>query len=113
MAQEIYRNSAEEVRYVYLDVPVTPEGGQMEVTVYYNGEIVHDVPTVLVAPDGRYYFTMPFDLVQYDRQFDVRWEFEYTEGPNSYFYDNTTPVKVVTPLLTLDEIKAINSYMDD
>lgn len=103
---EIYRNSSD--RNVMLAVPLTAVTGTMNVSIMYDGEEVFNVPTV-TAVTGGYQFTLPFFLTTYDRQLDVRWTFDYVEGSETYNYDETMEVSIVTPLLTIEEVQAINS----
>jgi len=110
--QEIYRNSAE--RTVSLTVPLTAVGGTVDVQVCYGGETVYDVPLVAVDVEtNTYSFDLPFFLVQYDRRLEVNWKFDYTENGETYHFEDMTPVRVVTPLLSLAVIKQISPGMDD
>lgn len=109
--QEIYRNSPN--RVVTLNAPVTPVPGTMVVTAEKNGELLHIFDTVTSPEAGVFTVTLPFFLVQYDREIQVHWNFDYVEGTETYSYEELTGVKVVTPLLSLAEIKAINPDLDD
>lgn len=109
---EIYRNSAD--REVSLDAPMEPLDGTLEVTVNYDGEELYDVPTVLDDPlSNKLSFILPFFLVQYDRCLEVHWRFDYIENGETYQFEDTTLIHVVTPLLTVAEVKAIVPELDD
>jgi len=107
---EIYRNELAEVT---LKVPVTPSTGTIDVTAVDGSTVLHTFPTV-TAISGGYKVTLPFSLVNKDSEFVVKWRFNYSEGGVSKLYTHDTPVKVVTPYVTLDEIHAaipdINAY---
>jgi len=100
----IYVNDAN--RRAYLDVPVTPVPGTLEVVVYDQGVAVHTVNTVTVE-GGRYAITIPFSLVQHDRNLQVRWKFNYIEDGQTYEYDDLSEVNIITPILPLREVKTI------
>lgn len=101
----IYTNS--EDRKVYLDVPVEPVSGSLDVIVCKDGVPVHEVSTVVAEPDGRLYFVLPFSLSQTDNTYEVHWRFNYLEGQTTYEYDNWTTEHVVTAILPIREIREI------
>jgi len=101
----IYTNSTE--RKVYLDVPVVPIDGTLEVTVCSSGEEVFEVNTVTLEPDGRLSFILPFSLAQTDHAYEIHWRFNYLEGTTTYEYDNWTTEQVVTAILPIREIREI------
>lgn len=98
----IYANS--EDRTVSLDVPVTVNPGTTLVEVLKDDEIVH---TVMSIDEEELSFTLPFALARTDSEYEVHWQFEYTEDGQDYEYDEYTPLSVITPILPLSEIKEI------
>ncbi len=100
----IYVNSSD--RKAYLDVPVTPVSGTLEVVIKEQGVLVHTVSTVTAA-DSRYSIDIPFALAQSDRSLEIQWTFDYVEDGHTYEYDNKTYVDVVTPILPIRDIQAI------
>lgn len=106
---EIYRNSAE--RLVSLKVPLTPVGA-VDVSIYADGEFLYEVNTIN-AITGGYSFNLPFFLAQYDRDLDIEWKFEYIEDSVTYQYENMTPVRVITPILSIEEVQQISPDLDE
>lgn len=104
MINQVYVNSP--TRIVSLQVPVAPSTGTIDVTIWFQGEEVYTVDTVTES-NGLLFFNLPFFLSQSDKELQVRWVFTYTEGGQTYEYDNTTTVFVITPILPIDEIKSI------
>lgn len=100
----IYVNGSQ--RTVALDIPITDAPTNDSTTVYDGDELVF-TPSTINFVDGRLSFTLPFALVQHDRNLEVRWQFTYTEDSQPYEYQNTTYVEVITPILPLSEISAI------
>lgn len=101
----IYINNLE--RTVYLDVPVVPLSGTIDVFVKDGLKTVHEVATVIAESDGRLSFVMPFSLTQSDHVYTVNWKFAYSENSTTYEYDADTQVSVVTPILSARDIKKI------
>lgn len=95
------------VRKAYLDVPVTPQEGTVDIVVRENGEVVHSLYDVETEEDGRLSIVIPFSLVQSDKELEIRWLFNYVEDNQVYEYNNITHVSVVTPILPLREVKNI------
>lgn len=95
---EIYTGSAEKVK---VRVPFTATAVDIKA---YNGDVLlHTFSTVVKETDG-YSVTLPFFLVDADRNFVLKWHFDYTEnGPRTY--DATTEINVVTPYAEVDEIR--------
>jgi hypothetical protein len=110
---EIYRN---ELANVALKVPVTSSTGTIDVEAYDGSTLLHSFPTV-DAVSGGYQVTLPFSLVSFDREFVVKWSFDYLENGQTKTYSQNIPVKVSTPYVSLDDISAnipdINSYATD
>jgi hypothetical protein len=106
---EIYRN---ELANVDLMVPVYAINGTFEVTAYEGESLLYTFPTVGTIPGG-YRVTLPFSLVQTDRNFDVRWKFDYTEGSTVKTYSRATPVEVVTPIIPLNELAELLDDVSD
>src|SRR6478752_2768545 len=106
----IYTNNA--YRRTYLDVPVSPVSGTIDVTVYQQDAEVFTVDTVYID-DDRLYFNLPFSLTQNDNKYDIRWIFNYVEDGNTFEYDGWTQESVVTPILPLREIAAILEVEND
>lgn len=103
---ELYRNSAN--RIVTLNVPLTPVSGTVEVTVSDETGVLYEVPSVTVDPvNGEFSFSMPYFLTQYDRELDVEWKFDYVENTIVYPFSAITPVCVITPILTVQEVQAV------
>lgn len=100
----IYVNDSN--RRAYLDVPVTPVPGTLEVVIRDQGEVIHVVNTVSIE-DGRYAITIPFAFVQHDRDLEIHWRFNYLEDGSTYEYDSRQELKIVTPLLELREVKRV------
>lgn len=98
---EIYRN---EQANVDLLVPVTAISGTFVVEAYEGSTLLYTFPTVAVIPGG-YRVTLPFSLVDSDRAFSIRWQFDYIEGTTKT-YKNETFVSVVTPYATVSEIRS-------
>jgi hypothetical protein len=101
----IYTNGTD--RKVYLDVPIVPIDGTLEVTVCKDSTQVFEVQQVVAENDGRLSFVMPFSLVQSDNTYDVHWRFQYLENAQTYEYDSWTTEDIVTPILPLRDIKSI------
>lgn len=102
---DIYVNDS--VRSVTLEVPVTPVGGNLNVTVHdAGGALVHTVNTVVAGNPGLS-FTFPFALMQSEGEYTVRWEFNFVEDGQEYPFSTETPVSVITPILPLSEISTI------
>jgi|SRR5882757_322336 len=100
---EIYRNDPANID---LKVPVTAVNGTFEVTAYEGNTLLYTFPTPNAIPGGGgYRVAMPFSLVQADKSIDIRWKFNYLEFSQAKTYNYTTRVDVVTPYVTLDEIK--------
>lgn len=99
---EIYRN---ELANIDLKVPVTAINGTFEVTAYEGDTLLYTFPTVN-AITGGYRVTLPFSLVQVDKSIDIRWKFDYSEASVTKTYQYLTNVDVVTPYVTLDELKS-------
>lgn len=104
MINQVYVNSP--TRTVSLQVPVAPSTGTIDVTIWFQGKEIYTVNTVTES-NGLLFFNLPFFLSQSDKELQVRWVFNYTEGGQTYEYDNTTTVFVITPILPIDEIKSI------
>lgn len=94
-----------EDRRVFLDVPIVPTGPD-NTKVFVDGEEVYSPPSIDASGD-LITFTLPFSLVQSDKEIEVRWKFNYEENGQTYEYVNSTFVQVVTPILPLSEIKKI------
>ncbi|QQO39718.1 head-to-tail adaptor [Streptomyces phage Belfort] len=99
---EIYRN---ELANVDLKVPVTAINGTFEVAAYEGDTLLYTFPTV-TATTGGYRVTLPFSLVDNDGSFVIRWKFNYTENATTKTYRYNTSVNVVTPYVTIEEIRA-------
>jgi len=99
---EIYRNDTANVD---LKVPVTAVNGTFEVTAYEGDTLLYTFPTVSQIAGG-YRVVLPFSLVQVDKTIQIRWEFDYVENTVTKTYKAETVVDIVTPYVTLDEIKA-------
>lgn len=99
---EIYRNT---LANVDLKVPVTALVGTFDVKAYEGDTLLYTFPTVTSIAGG-YRVTLPFSLVQADKSIQIKWKFDYTESSATKTYNYTTNVDVVTPYVTLDEIKA-------
>lgn len=102
---EIYRNSAASSRTVTLPFPVPPVA--VDVTAVKDGVVVHEFSTVTVDESG-VTVTVPLFLTHNDSKFDLRWELSYIEDGVTYNSVETTPVSIVTPILTTSEIKTID-----
>lgn len=100
----IYTNQAQ--RTVELELPVTPAPLPITIEVFKDGVVVHEVPTVAFE-DGMLKFELPYFLSQTDNYLEVRWRFSYVENGQTYEFNNTTQVEVVSPILSLREINAI------
>ena len=100
----IYVNGAE--RTVSLDIPVTTSPTNDSTEVYDGDELVF-APSTINFADGHLSFNLPFALVQYDRNLEIRWQFNYVEDSQTYEYKNSTYVEVVTPILQLNDISEI------
>lgn len=109
----IYANS--ENRLVYLEVPVVPLTGTLDVEVIKDDEVIHTVSTVTIDEDGRLTFILPFAYARNDAEYEVHWRFEYLEGNQPYEYNEFVPLSVVTPILPFSEIKRIlgDGFDDD
>ncbi|QIQ62917.1 head-to-tail adaptor [Streptomyces phage Moab] len=98
---EIYRN---DLANVDLKVPVTAVNGTFDVKAYEGDTLLYTFPTVSQISGG-YRVTLPFSLVQVDKTIEIRWEFDYIETSTTKTYKAETVVDVVTPYVTLEEIK--------
>jgi hypothetical protein len=102
----IYANHAD--REVYLEVPVDANAGTIEVEILKDGEVVFTVDEDnLTIADGRYSFDLPFSLARTDSEYEVHWQFQYTENGTTFEYDDYTPLEVVTPILPFTEVKKV------
>lgn len=106
---EIYRN---ELSNVDLKVPVTAVSGTFEVAAYEEGVLLYTFPTVIQTTGG-YRVLLPFSLVQSDRSIEIRWKFNYVEASVTKTYTYTTRVDIVTPYVTIDEIKQAFPEVND
>lgn len=108
---EIYRN---ELANVDLKVPtsVVPVNGTFDVVAYEGDTLLHTFPTVSSITGG-YRVVLPFSLVSVDKSFQIRWEFNYVESSVTKTYKHSTLIDVVTPYVTLDEIKAAIPEAED
>lgn len=110
---EIYRN---ELADVALKVPVTSSTGTVDVEAWDGSTLLHTFSTVDAIPGG-YKVTLPFSLVNEDTEFTVKWKLDYVENGQTKTYTHETPVKVVTPYASLDDIREaipdINNYATD
>jgi hypothetical protein len=97
---EIYRNNT---AVIELKVPVTALSGTMEVVAKDGDTVLYTFPSATLVSGG-YTVTLPFSLVDQDRTFTIEWEFDYNEGTTKT-YRAKTYIEVVTPYVTLDEIK--------
>jgi hypothetical protein len=97
---EIYRN---ETAVIKLTVPVTAINGSFVVTATDGDTVLHTFPTA-TAVTGGYTVTLPFSLVDKDRKFTINWLFQYNEG-TAKTYTAKTYVEVVTPYVTVEEIR--------
>ena len=98
---EIYANTLANVDLI---VPVAAINGTFTVKAYDGDTLLYTFPTV-AAITGGYRVTLPFSLVQYDRSFKITWSFSYTESFTTKTYTHDTYVNVVTPYVTLDDIR--------
>ena len=101
---EIYRNNTAEVE---LKVPATAINNTLKATAIEGNVVLHTFPTVNEISGG-YSVTLPFSLVQSDRTFEIKWEFDYEDFPGAPTlskYEHSTEVNVVTPYVSLEEIK--------
>jgi hypothetical protein len=109
---EIYRNTLSDVKLL---VPVTSTEA-VEAVAYDGSTVLHTFSDV-DAITGGYKVTLPFSLVNKDSEFVIKWELTYDENGDEKLYTHETPVKVVTPYVTLDEIKEaipdISTYASD
>ena len=98
---EIYRNNTAQIK---LTVPVTAVDGSFVVKATDGATVLYTFPTVS-AISGGYQVTLPFSLVDRDRKFSIEWDFSYLEGSDTKTYSAKTYVEVVTPYVTVDEIR--------
>lgn len=98
---EIYRNETAQIK---LTVPVTAVDGSFVVTATDGSDVLYTFPTVS-AVSGGYQVVLPFSLVDRDRKFTINWTFDYLESSVEKSYTAKTFVEVVTPYVTLDEIR--------
>lgn len=98
---EIYRNETAQIK---LTVPVTAVDGSFVITATDGADVLHTFPTVS-AVTGGYQVTLPFSLVDRDRKFNINWTFHYLESSVDKTYTAKTLVEVVTPYVTVDEIR--------
>lgn len=94
---EIYRNDLAQIK---LTVPVTAIDGTFVVKATDGATVLYTFPTVS-AITGGYQVTLPFSLVDKDRTFTIEWAFDYAGGS----YTAKTLIEVVTPYVTVDEIR--------
>lgn len=99
---EIYRNDMSTP--VQLKVPVTPIPGTAVITATDGADVLYTFTGVSFT-SGAYSFTLPFGLVDRDRKFNINWFFQYLEGGVTKDYRAKTYVEVVTPYVTVDEIR--------
>lgn len=99
---EVYRN---ELANVDLLVPVTAIGNNIDVTAYNGSTLLYTFSTVS-AITGGYRVVLPFSLVDSDRDFIVKWQFNYSQDSSTKQYSRSIPIRVVTPYFTLAEVKA-------
>lgn len=99
---EIYRNDT--TTPVQLKVPVTPDAGTTVITATDESGVLYTFTGVAFS-SGMYSFALPFGLVDRDRQFNINWSFKYTEFGVQKDYSSKTFIEVVTPYVTVDEIR--------
>lgn len=103
---EIYKDSND--RKIFLDVPLTPQPSTLEVDIVVDDEVVASIPTVNVETAGSSYsIVVPFAVIDNYEEFTVDWSFEYLESSVAYDFQRSLPVEVITPFLSIPEIKAI------
>lgn len=98
---EIYRNETAQIK---LTVPVTAISGSFVVTATDGDTLLYTFPST-TAVSGGYQVTLPFSLVDRDRQFRINWAFNYLESSVTKAYTAKTYVEIVTPYVTVDEIR--------
>lgn len=103
---EIYKDSAD--RKVYLSVPLTPLPSTIEVDIVVYGEVVYSTSDVTIETAGsNYSIVVPFSIIDNYDEFTIDWSFEYLESSVSYDFKRSTPVEIITPLLSVDEVKSV------
>lgn len=110
---EIYTNSKTAERTVFLEFPLTATS--IDAFIYRAGVLVHTItqvtPVVVSQQTEGYSAVIPFNLVSYDQDLELRWELTYTEGGVEYTAKRTSHVRVVTPILSKTEIRAIDNIV--
>lgn len=105
---EIYTNSAN--REVVLDVPILPLSTPTVTLVGVEDDgtdyVVNDVTysTDVDDYDG-IHVTIPYRFATHDRVINARFQFDYTDDQSPLTFDDIKQVLVVTPLLSIKEIK--------
>lgn len=103
---EIYANGGAVERTATLHVPVTANAGTIEITAVRDNNTLHTFDTVQAVEEG-YSVVVPLSLARTDSEFDILWNFTYTEDGQIYEYREYTPVSVVTPILPFSEVRRI------
>src|SRR6478735_486184 len=100
---EVYVNSQESERTVYLSIPVTPITGT--INVYLKGDdgrLLHTFSTVTYE-EGLYSVVVPYAYTASERLMTVEWNFDYIEDTVEYSASRDVTFNVVQPLLTVTE----------
>jgi hypothetical protein len=101
---EVYVNSKEVDRTVFLPFPETP--ASVDVFVYRDGVEIGELSTVTVGAEG-IEAVLPFRMVQDDQRLELRWIITFEEDGEIHTIKKSTPIEVVTPILTNLEIISI------
>ena len=100
---EIYVDSA--IRDIVLNVPVNPISSTMDIELYKNEEMIYEFPNVLSQGPGKFKVVLPYAYVQQDAEYVVNWRFDYTENNQTFQFNKEVSVSVVTPYITLEEMR--------
>lgn len=104
---EVYVNSPEADRTVYISIPVTPITGSLNVYLKGDdGKLLHTFQTV-TYDNELYSVVVPYAYTESERLMTVEWNFDYTEDEILYSAIRDVQFNVVQPILTVSEIKAI------
>lgn len=110
---EVYVNSPEADRTVYLSIPVTPIQGSLNVYLKTNyGRLLHTFQTVTY--DGEYYsVVVPYAYTASERDMIIEYDFHYMEDGGEHVASGSVQFSVVRPIVSVDEIKSLHPGLSD
>jgi len=103
---QLYKDSTS--RVVSIKVPVVAVPGTFDVTIVDDDGIrIHEFANVTLDSGGSYSVVVPYYFVETYGSFNIQWTFDYLDAAATYTFSRSTTVEVVTPFLSITEVKAI------